>query len=545
MISHRLQSLLAATAMTIFPLSLAASETALTAGQSSKGYLDAEATGRYVLTLAQGDFVRGALAGTALHLRLRDAQGKHIRQLASGQGEVQPFMFVAGDASPYTLEIRTEQSGAYRLAIEEIVPLAAQTPPTSELASPRLRALAKTLAEGGDSQGFWQEIERQGTPLIESSETVPDLDDDERLVTFLWRGARHNVRLLGGPSNDHDALQRLADSDVWFKTYRTSSSTRLSYRLAPDVPELDAPARLRRRAILATAQADPLNPRRFPAQAADRFNARSVLELPDAPSQPWVEPRADTPSGELVRHRLQSDILGNTRNIYLYRAATYRPGKEGNALLVLFDAEAYLQEVPTPTILDNMVAAGIIPPTAAILIDNPSRESRSRELPPNPDFARFLAAELMPWAREQGIYADAGLTVIAGASYGGLAATYAGFTHPELFGNVLSQSGSFWWAPGSEPGVSGGEAGWLARQFIGAPRKPLRFYLEAGRFETHRANHAGILETTRHLRDVLRALDYPVHYRDYSSGHDYYHWRGTLGTGLQLLIGIDKDAADS
>jgi len=67
--------------------------------------------------------------------------------------------------------------------------------------------------------------------------------------------------------------------------------------------------------------------------------------------------------------------------------------------------------------------------------------------------------------------------VVAGSSYGGLAAAYgglppayAGFRHPEVFGNVLSQSGAYWWRPDETQ-----EHDWLIRQFVAAERLPLRF----------------------------------------------------------------------
>src|SRR5690606_25662127 len=80
--------------------------------------------------------------------------------------------------------------------------------PDAEPQSPRLRALSKTLGNGGNTHAFWQEVTQQGSPLIEP------LDEHTSLVTFLWRGARHNVRLFGGPTRDHDPLMRLGDSDV-------------------------------------------------------------------------------------------------------------------------------------------------------------------------------------------------------------------------------------------------------------------------------------------------------------------------------------------
>lgn len=500
------------------------------------GALEARQSRNHPLQLAEGDFVHGRLTGPHMRLVLLDNQGRRARILSKGKREQEEFMFIAGKEGPYTLDVRAPASGAYQLEILRIAPRAAQVAPVPVIASPRLRA----LAAGGDSAAFWREIEqageRTGAPLVEQDNVSPPLAAGERLVTFLWRGARQNVRILGAPSSDHDAMERLGASDVWYRSYRVPASTRLSYRLAPDVPELNADASARRRAILATAQRDPFNARSFPDQPLDRYDGNSVLELAEAPPQAWVEARPGTPAGSVESLRLASALLGNTRDIHLYRPAGYRPGAPGNALLVLFDAEHYLDQVPSATILDNLVAAGALPPTAAILIGNPSAETRAAELPPNPVFAQFLAQELMPWARARGVAADAGKTVIAGASYGGLAAAYAGLTHPELFGKVYSQSGSFWWAPQEEPE-------WLTRQFAQAPRVPVEFQLDAGLFETGRNGEVGILGATRHLRDVLNAKGYRVGHREYAAGHDYYHWRGSLADGLIGLIGMAREGA--
>ena len=56
----------------------------------------------------------------------------------------------------------------------------------------------------------------------------------------------------------------------------------------------------------------------------------------------------------------------------------------------------------------------------------------------DPDFPEFLVSELLPWVHARyNVTTDPRLTVVAGASYGGLAATYAALRHPEVFGNVL------------------------------------------------------------------------------------------------------------
>jgi enterochelin esterase-like enzyme len=52
--------------------------------------------------------------------------------------------------------------------------------------------------------------------------------------------------------------------------------------------------------------------------------------------------------------------------------------------------------------------------------------------------------------------------------------------HPEIFGNVLAQSGSFWWKPENDD-----EYEWLTRQFVASPKLPIRFYLQIGQPDTH------------------------------------------------------------
>jgi len=46
----------------------------------------------------------------------------------------------------------------------------------------------------------------------------------------------------------------------------------------------------------------------------------------------------------------------------------------------------------------------------------------------------------------------------------------------------------------------------------------------------------------RHVRNILRLKGYQVHYAEFSGGHDYICWRGTLADGLIALIGTRKEA---
>jgi enterochelin esterase-like enzyme len=156
-------------------------------------------------------------------------------------------------------------------------------------------------------------------------------------------------------------------------------------------------------------------------------------------------------------------------------------------------------------------------------------------MPCHPPFAEFLARELIPWVRRgYRVTDDPARTAIAGSSLGGLAAAFAAFKHPEVFGNVLSLSGSFNWAPRDDA-----EPEWLARQLAAGPKLPLRFYLEAGRQENRlRPDGTSLLGSNRHLRTVLQAKGYDVRYREFNGGHSILNWRGSVADGIVALLGV-------
>ncbi|QDQ87097.1 DUF3327 domain-containing protein [Alcaligenaceae bacterium SJ-26] len=413
----------------------------------------------------------------------------------------------------------------------------AETGSPPELDSPFLQQSLPPLSSGQDSGDFWQAVRAQGgAPLVEPVDGAPG----ERWVTFLWRGQEGGVRVVSSPSGDHDPMLQWGDSDIWYRSYRLPDRTRMAYQLAPAVAGLDPDKpEQRHAAIRQTAQTDPLNPVHYAGHtvvaARQALQPRSALILAGAPPQPWVEPRAQGPGRETDRHAFASEALGNTRDITLYRTADWRQGQPGQALLLVFDAHAYAGMVPT--ILDNLRADGLIPPMAAVFIENPDIRARGRELPPNPEFQVFLTQELMPWLRDtQGVWTAADATVISGSSYGGLASLYAGLQHPEWFGNVLSMSGSFWWAPQAPAGEAQPEPGWMMRLVEEMPAQPVRIYHDAGLFEQSSRRPADILGTNRIMQQALAAKGYRSHYSEFAGGHDYLQWQGSIACGLLNLL---------
>jgi enterochelin esterase family protein len=346
-------------------------------------------------------------------------------------------------------------------------------------------------------------------------------------------------------------MERLADTDVWYRSFRVDKRKRFMYRLAENAPairHLQEPAKGDETItmLFSVSQVDPLNKKRWLADPEGldppQYQGWSSVEMPGAPPQPWSAHRDGVPAGEVTKRQIVSALLKNEREAAIYTPPGYSKDAKPYGLVVLFDEKPYLWAVPTPAILDNLIFEKRIPPMVAVLIDNPRGDARSRELPCNPVFADFLNFELVPWIRRTyNVTTDPARVVVGGSSYGGLAAAYAGLRHPETFGNILSQSGSYWWTPPrSNPSDfdPDAEPDWLAKQFIASPRLPLRFYLDAGSDEVdHSGQGSAILVPNRHMRDVLLAKGYEVHYQEFNGGHDYMSWKGTLADGLILLLG--------
>lgn len=519
-ILHRFSLIM--TNLLLLPCALAQNATTLSSEQPQwRGHFDTQGQANAMLQLPGSTYVQGSVTG-ATRLDSQRTSGEHLRRLIDSNTPVTraEWQFLTAGETAQRLVLSGPPKGAFSLTLDKILPPTQQTPWLETPLSPAIAQLQRDIAQGGNSDAFWRRIRQHGgTPLVE------EVDENNDIVTFLWRGARHNVFILGAPSGDHDPLFHLADSDVWYRSYRLPKQTFMSYKLAPDVPWINAPAGLQRRAILTSAQQDPLNPRAFPQIGIDRYQTSSAFALAKAPEidSTLLQPGN---SADYVTHRqFNSDILHNQRRITLYR----HPDQQAQQhIVVLFDGQQYQDNVGVIPLVHNLIAQGTLPPLTLVLIDNIDSDTRSKELPPNAAFSRFLQDEFMPWLQHQGIQADAKQVTIAGSSYGGLAAAYAAFTAPQWFGNVISLSGSYWWSPSAD------DAEWLPLQFASAPSKAIRFYMEAGRFEGRDLN-SGLLANNRHFYQVLLAKGYPVRYVERASGHDYLSWRTGLAEGLIWL----------
>nr|WP_243752095.1 enterochelin esterase [Leucobacter weissii] len=373
------------------------------------------------------------------------------------------------------------------------------------------------------AQDFWSEF--RDAPIIERSDR-----SDERIVTFLWQdAAAAEVLLFANKLTDErdiasSLMRRLRGTDIWHLSYRMRADWRASYgfltRDRGDAwPWGDGDHASIRRA-LDHSRADPRNPRSIPNRPGTPL---SLVELPDAPRQPWAEHRPDLGSRGALDERRGPD----GRPVWVYvpapsAVAAASPGAVSAALpvVVILDGDAWVRHHRISATLDNLIADGQIRPCLVLLPDSGGSERRWEELDARGDGARWIVERLLPWARGRfPVSADPAETIVAGQSLGGYTALRAAFEYPSVVGGVISQSASLWQQgladPASIPGTVRG----------------LRMYLEVG------AHEWVLREPNRRLADAVAAAGGDIRYTEYNGGHDYACWRGGLADGLRVLLG--------
>lgn len=410
--------------------------------------------------------------------------------------------------------------------------------------SPKIMHLKDQLKKGQNDaiQTFWKQVQKEGTPLLEPAD-----EDTHLLVTFLWKAVKPHKNVvvsaygLGSFDPLKNKMTHIEGTDIWYRTYRYPKNLRTVYSISPDDPLISiADYRLELSdfsPFTANWTNDIFNPIKYfmPASLClgSQDHEMSLLELPDAPKYPWAKSAA--PQGKVFEDHVPSKILDLGRDVYVYLPAGYnQERKDPYPLLVAFDGLSFRDHYKAPAILDYLIANGKIEPLVAVMILNPDPNplTRGRDLPCYDPFCDFVGQELITWARQKfRVTSDPHKTVVTGASMGGLASVYQALCYPHVFGNVLSQSGVFWWPVH-------GEADWLIHQYVDSPKLDLQFFLDAGILETVPTfcNGCSILNTNKYMRDVLKAKGYPVSYVEFAGGHDYICWQETFALGIEHLL---------
>jgi enterochelin esterase family protein len=339
---------------------------------------------------------------------------------------------------------------------------------------------------------------RTGTPLV---------DGDQ--ATFLWTGAERPELIAdfnGWGARNPVEFQPTGEG-TWAATVTLPRDAYVEYQLR----------------VNGQTGLDPANRRTVSNGLGGRLN---YVYMPEAEATPYTRSRAGIAHGSVTRHLIQDDFLipGGPRTVHLY----HPPTDEATPLMVVFDGDDYLKRARLSQIVDNLVAEGRVRPLALAFVNN-GKGTRLVEYMCNDVTVGALFKHVLPLAQEHLNLIDVrehpGIHGVCGASMGGLMALYTGVRAPEVFGHVLSQSGSFTFEMLGERMV----VRELIERDLGSP---IAVALTVGRFEP-------LLESNEHMADLLREKGYALSYATSWAGHNYTAWRNALPDALPTLYPTD------
>lgn len=405
---------------------------------------------------------------------------------------------------------------------------------------------------------FWDEIKSIGTPIIENL----DNNDQYKLVTFIVKGNTDtkNVVIISSLSDQNDVISnnicnKIQGTNIFYKTYIAEKGLKTTYSISRDnsLHKKGFFENLMENAD--TLSPDPFNEKTF-IQKYRRGNQRfelefSILEIPELKERTWTKYNENIVHGDLKEIDFHSDFLNMTRKIWIYTPPNYRDIERALNPLIVLDGKAFLEFTDIKNILDNLIAKGKIPPSLAIFIHNYSGLQRGKDLSCYPPFAKFIAIEVFDHIKEHfNISCNPSDSVLIGSSSGGLIASYIAIEYPEIFGNVLSQSGYYSWSPGIEWFQKAVDffgkdyihwwneedkqhEEWLIYYYSKHKKEDIKFYINVGKLETR------AIDSVRNFHKMLIKKGYSHKYEEYPGGHEYIAWNDYLSDGLLYLIGIE------
>lgn len=376
---------------------------------------------------------------------------------------------------------------------------------------------------------FWRNIRKKGTPIVEEI----DGDKEHCLVTLIYREKKklNNVVLIppvGMRKLENCKMDKVKGTDLWYITYKVRKDIRFSYQFSPDDP-LDNDWERRWKNV----QDDEFNNNKlnFTGKVSDKYRLVPYAVMENAKKHKWVKEYEKSKKGRLEKYYIYSSIFKEERSITIYTPYDYSEKNEPYGVILLNDGFEYINILSAKNVLDNLISKGEIPPIAAIFVD--STKDRALNLKCSDEFNEFLSKEVMNFVKDRyNISNDPKKNVVGGYSLGGLAASYMALKHSDIFGNVLSQSGSYWY---KRDGYNSKDELWIVNQFKNSTKLPVKFYINVGVIEPKMS----MIDTNFEFSKTLRQLGYNVKFDKFGSGHDYLCWGETLAYGLKYLLGTD------
>lgn len=367
-----------------------------------------------------------------------------------------------------------------------------------------------------------------GTPVTGAEVTV----DGRALVetTFLWEdtdstGREAMVHLTSLTDRHREDVSGAILAPVpgtrWHAlTYLLDPAAILSYTLVVR-PVIARDAGATRPGWIAVHEDGRPDPRCEASLASLRGGA-SLWTGPRARTHPeWSAPRPEGPAG-WARHL---DVGDAERRLILATGSERDPQHPAPRLLVLLDGEVWRAH----DALRHL--GGRAGELDVLLIDSLGRERRARDLP-DPERSADLFGNALHAARSAvGAAWPAADVIVAGQSFGGLAAAEIVLRRPDLAARGIAQSGSYWFGSDEAPGTGRGDLlRWLEGVVERSPAQLTgRLLVQVG------AEEGSMLEGSAELVEILRPTEVVLAHEIWQGGHDYAWWRHGLSMALDRL----------
>ncbi|MBV8771572.1 MAG: hypothetical protein JO166_04450 [Deltaproteobacteria bacterium] len=364
--------------------------------------------------------------------------------------------------------------------------------PTFPTWKARLQAADDSQREEEESR-FLQILKTLGTPMIEGPE-----------INFVYHGPdAKQVELTGefnqwAPHGQAIPMERLDGTGFFYHTLQLNQPARLEYKFIVD----------------RQWQRDPFCPNQVDNGLGDSNSYFVVGEFDEPPELQWL---SEIPHGTVEEFDFKSQVLANTRRVYVYLPPAYDHDRERRfGALYVHDGGEYLERAKLVNVLDNLIAKGDIPELAAVMVDPVNRMS---EYWANDRYLEFLTDELLPEidARYRTL-TDRKARGVMGASLGGLISVYAALLRPDLFSVVGGQSSALMI-----------EEEKLAELVTATNRASFRFYFDVGKYEPR------FIPAHERFVALLRKRRWPVYYQELPGGHNWTSWRAHLKDLLIFL----------
>jgi enterochelin esterase family protein len=360
-------------------------------------------------------------------------------------------------------------------------------------------------AQGSSPEAIDRLLARNRVPLVEGS-----------ACTVVFRGEADGVavehQVIG---IEHPLpLRRLRGTDLWYVSVELPRGARMEYRI------------LVRKGESVESVLDPLNPRSVSGPAS----TMSVLEAQGYHTPWWAQREPASVPGEVTELGLPSRALRREAHVTLYAPARIRQ-RDRLPLLVIHDGGDFIAHASMGVVLDNLMHRRLM---ADCVVAFTHPQDRLREYGASAAHSRFLTAELVPELEKRlPLRGEPAGRVLAGASFGGIAALTAAVRAPGFYGGLLLQSASFLYTLVGRSHEGGQLFDPVVRFVNGVRADPQRvterIFLSYGAFEPSAYRNLAMVETLEHMADEVRvsqSLD----------GHTWTGWRDRMLDGLSWLF---------